>query len=84
MVNTLKRFRFPAQISPNEEEWDILANELTETRYALQRTYLQFNSFNDPDLIESAVYEMKAQQARYSYLLRRIKALYAARSEEEA
>lgn len=77
MVEALLRFCRPKgqDIGEKQEEWDILANELAETRFAIQRTYLQFDSSSDPDLIEAAVFEIKAQQARHSYLLRRLKAL---------
>ena len=34
-----------------------------------------FNAAKDPDLIESYVFEINALQARYSYLLRRVKEL---------
>lgn len=84
MVEALRRLHQPDVMGrERQREWDTLVNELTETRCAIHRTYLQFNSFNDPDLIESAVFEIKAQQARCSYLLRRLKALYAARTEAE-
>lgn len=85
MVEALFRLCRPRerQIQEAQEEWDILANQLEETRYAIHRTYLQFDSSSDPDLIEAAVFEIKAQQARYSYLLRRLKALDAARTPEQ-
>lgn len=86
MVEALLRLRRPkeAEYTEEQQEWDILANELTETRYAIHRTYLQFDSSSDPDLIEAAVFELKAQQARYSYLLRRLKTLDAQRRPEQA
>ena len=34
-----------------------------------------FNGTGDPDLIESYVFEINSLQARYSYLLRRVKEL---------
>ena len=39
------------------------------------RAYSGFNTAHDPDLIESYVFEINALQARYSYLLRRVKEL---------
>ena len=39
------------------------------------QAYAGFNAAKDPDLIESYVFEINALQARYSYLLRRVKEL---------
>ena len=46
---------------------------LKDARAQMNRAYCGFNSTNDPDLIESYVFEIKAIQARYSYLLRQVK-----------
>ena len=48
---------------------------LERTRVQMQQAYLQFDTVEDPDLIESSVFEIKSLQARYTYLLRRVKAL---------
>jgi len=48
---------------------------LLQTRQALTQAYAGFNTATDPDLVESFVYEIRALQSRYSYLLRRRKAL---------
>lgn len=76
MVQALMRL-WPRDNQPTEEEreWEELAEELRDTRYQLRRTYLQFNSTDDPDLIEAALFEIKAHQARHSYLLRQLKRL---------
>lgn len=74
MVETLRWFRRPKE-TEEEQERAILTAQLEETRHAIHRTYLQFNSTGDPDLIESAVFEINSLQARYSYLLRRLKAM---------
>ena len=39
----------------------------------IAQAYAGFNAAKDPDLIESYVFEINALQARYSYLLRRVK-----------
>ena len=44
-------------------------------RALIAQAYSGFNSASDPDLIESYVFEINALQARYSYLLRRVKEL---------
>lgn len=61
--------------SGQEEERSALMDGLEHTRLLMQQAYLQFDTVEDPDLVESAVFEIKALQARYSYLLRRVKAL---------
>ncbi len=77
MVQALMRLCRPRESQPTQEEleWEELAEELRDTRYQLRRTYLQFNSTDDPDLIEAALFEIKAHQARHSYLLRQLKRL---------
>lgn len=82
MVETLLRLRRPRE-SEEDRERDALAEELRDTRFAIQRTYARFNYTGDPDLIEAAVFEIKAHQARYSYLLRQLKALERQRRERE-
>lgn len=85
MVESLLRFLRPPQEETEEErERSALAEELEATCFAIHRTYAQFNSAGDPDLIEAAVFELKAEQARYSYLLRRLKALDACQSGQAA
>ena len=58
-----------------KEECQALMQGLAQTRTLISQAYSGFNSARDPDLIESYVFEINALQARYSYLLRRIKAL---------
>lgn len=52
-----------------------LAASLSHTRTLIQQAYGSFNHTSDSDLIDSYVYEINALQARYNYLLRRIKDL---------
>ena len=59
--------------SPRDEERDALLEGLSRTRTLIAQAYSGFNSARDPDLIESYVFEINALQARYSYLLRRVK-----------
>lgn len=61
--------------SPREGELRALKEGLVQTRVRINQAYAGFNGTGDPDLIESYVYEINALQARYSYLLRRVKAL---------
>lgn len=58
-----------------EEECQTLEESLRDTRVKLAQAYAGFNFADDGELVESYVYEIQALQARYSYLLRRRKAL---------
>ena len=60
---------------PHTEERETLLEGLARTRTLLAQAYASFNSTRDPYLIDSCVFEINALQARYSYLLRRVKAL---------
>ena len=62
-----------------EEERRELMSSLAHTRTLINQAYGGFNSANDADLIESYVFEITALQARYNYLLRRVKELEGAR-----
>ncbi len=61
--------------SKTEHERRELQEELARTRILTNQAYSCFNLSCDQDLIESYVYEINALQARYSYLLRRVKEL---------
>ncbi len=58
-----------------EDERKELVSSLTRTRTLINQAYGDFNTASDGDLIESYVFEINALQARYNYLLRRVKAL---------
>lgn len=66
-------FRRPPR--PRERERRELMDSLSRTRVLLNQAYGSFNTTSDQDLIESYVYEINALQARYNYLLRRVKEL---------
>ena len=70
------------------EERRELAESLIQVRKQIHQAYLGFNSTGDADLIESYIYEINSLQARYSYLLRRLRELEdtgaATRDEEPA
>ena len=61
--------------SPAELERKQLLEELARTRVLTNQAYSGFNHSRDDELIESYVYEINALQARYNYLLRRVKEL---------
>ena len=60
----------------HEEERQELLRSLTRT--LINQAYGGFNSASDSDLIESYVFEINSLQARYNYLLRRVKELEGA------
>ena len=67
---------FPAEKTGAEDtERRALLEGLGQTRSLIAQAYAGFNAAKDPDLIESYVFEINALQARYSYLLRRVKEL---------
>ncbi|MCI9311153.1 MAG: YaaL family protein [Lawsonibacter sp.] len=62
----------------HEEERQELLRSLSRTRTLINQAYGGFNSASDSDLIESYVFEINSLQARYNYLLRRVKELEGA------
>ena len=63
-----------ANAAREAERKELLAS-LANTRTLIQQAYGGFNAVSDGDLIESYVFEIKALQSRYDYLLRRVKEL---------
>ena len=61
----------------DEAERRALMSSLSRTRAQINQAYGSFNQTSDGDLIESYVFEINALQARYNYLLRRLKQLGA-------
>ncbi len=68
------RRRDPAQEEARRE----LLQSLAHTRTLINQAYGGFNNASDSDLIESYVFEINSLQARYNYLLRRVKELEGA------
>ena len=60
-----------------EAERSELMRSLSMTRTLINQAYGSFNYTSDSDLIESYVFEISALQARYNYLLKRVKELEA-------
>lgn len=61
----------------NEERRDLM-DSLSRTRTLINQAYGGFNTASDGDLIESYVFEINSLQARYNYLIRRVKELEGA------
>ena len=62
-----------------EEDRRQLMEGMKQTRDQLNHAYAQFNIYSDPDLVDACVYEINALQSRYSYYVRQVKQLEAAR-----
>ena len=50
-----------------------LFTELSDTRFALSQAYAYFDRVTEPELVDASIFEIRAAQARYNYLLRVIK-----------
>ena len=66
MLKLLKKKEAPA--SYNEK---YLMDEINMTREAITVAYSNFDNATDPDLIDSCIYRLNAEQKRYKYLLER-------------
>ncbi len=55
-----------------------LLEDIEKTKYALDCAYSNFENVVDPDLIDSSIYELKAVQMRYRFLLRQAELLDSA------
>lgn len=68
------------QKKENTSERQELLEGLDRTKVLIDQAYSCFNRTDDPDLIESYVFEISALQSRYSYLLRRVRELEPAQA----
>lgn len=50
-----------------------LFTELSDTRFALSQAYAYFDRVTEPELVDASIFEIRAAQSRYDYLLRVIK-----------
>lgn len=57
-----------APVSYNEK---YLIDEINMTKDALNAAYSNFDNATDPDLIDSWIYRLNAEQKRYKYLIER-------------
>ena len=77
MAQPAQVFFFRRPRGPHDAERKELMASLAHTRTLINQAYGGFNTVCDSDLIESYVFEIKALQSRYDYLLRRVKELEA-------
>lgn len=78
MTQSARVSLFHRRATPRDTERRELMASLASTRTLINQAYGSFNNVSDGDLIESYVFEINALQARYNYLLRRVKELEAA------
>ena len=78
MPQSTKRASLRRGSPAQEEERRELMQSLAHTRTLINQAYGGFNNASDSDLIESYVFEINSLQARYNYLLRRVKELEGA------
>lgn len=52
-----------------------LLEDIRQTKFALDCAYSHFENVVDPDLVDSSIYELKAVQMRYRFLLRQAELL---------
>jgi hypothetical protein len=59
----------------DKEERRAVLDSLEKTQAQLKYAHTDFNRASEPELVEAAVFEINALQARYAYLLRRVREL---------
>ena len=52
-----------------------LLEELTQTKHVMETARSNFNEVREPALVDCYIYEMKAAQLRYQFLLQTVKKL---------
>lgn len=68
--------------STNDNGYTLLLQDLEETTRELKNTYANINNVVDPDLIDYYIYQAKAVQMRYKFLLNRVKQLESCPAEK--
>ena len=68
----MKNVLFARKTRPDPELLTLKA-ELLEAQGELACAYQQFDHALDPELVESCIYQIKAEKARCNYLIRAIK-----------
>ena len=52
-----------------DKRYMLLLDDLARTKHELDKAYTNFENVADPDLIDASIYEVKAVQMRYKFLL---------------
>lgn len=53
----------------NDKRYMLLLDDLARTKSDLESAYANFENMVEPDLIDASIYEVKAVQMRYQFLL---------------
>ena len=61
--------------TPPDTRKQQLMEDLRRTKCALDQAYSNFENVVDPDLIDCSIYELKAVQMRYRFLLKQAELL---------
>lgn len=61
--------------APPDTKKQQLMEDLRRTKCALDQAYSNFENVVDPDLIDCSIYELKAVQMRYRFLLKQAELL---------
>lgn len=56
-----------------DDGYTVLVDSLAQTTLELKDTYMNLENAVDPDLIDAYIYQAKAAQMRYKFLLNRVK-----------
>ncbi len=56
-----------------DRHYMLLLDDLARTQNELENAYATFENMVEPDLIDASIYEVKAVQMRYRFLLDRVK-----------
>ena len=68
----MKRTTPNKDIDPRRQQ---LLEDIRKTKYALDCAYSNFENVVDPDLVDCSIYELKAVQMRYRFLLKQAELL---------
>jgi hypothetical protein len=68
-----KLLSFPLMIKKPPISSDEIEEELKKVRKEMELAYNQFQYTTEPELIDSCIYELKAVQIRYDYLINKAK-----------
>jgi len=75
---------FKRETDQKEQDKREVLEAMRQTRVDLRNARAAFNIACEPELVEAAVFELNALQARYAYFLRLAKELQCERKENEA
>lgn len=74
-------FFFTKKQRPAVTAYSLLLDDLEKARYDLALAYDNFENAMEPDMIDSCIYQVNAQQLRYKFLLAQAKQLASVAQE---